>query len=163
MDATLFSHTVDNMGFSPKHPPPPSYIKMRSKHKKDKEFEAVFLAQELRCKKEKKRHSVGPEEGKQPSGAAGVQNPAWARACSKAGRYLAAGGQGRVARVWAVLSTAGGRRGQEGHEGHGGEERRLSAPVFQQRPWREYGGHGGTILDLSWSKVSEVVGRGWLS
>ncbi|KAK3213523.1 hypothetical protein GRF29_28g158682 [Pseudopithomyces chartarum] len=85
MDATLFSHAVDNMGFSPKHPPPPSYIKMRSKHKKEKEFEAVFLAQELRCKKEKKRHSVGPEEGKQPSGAAGVQNPVWALEFSKDG------------------------------------------------------------------------------
>ena len=77
---------------------------MRSKHKKDKEFEAVFLAQELRCKKEKKRHSVGPEEGKQPSGAAGVQNPVWALEFSKDGRYLAAGGQDRVVRVWAVLS-----------------------------------------------------------
>lgn len=154
MDAQLFSHTVDNMGFSPKHPPPPNYIKMRAKYKKEKEFDRVFLAQELRTKAEKKRWSIGPEEGRSQtgSGSAGVQNPIWATEFSKDGRYLAAGGQDRVVRIWAVLSTAEERRAHD-HEEHASEgSTRLSAPVFQQQPFREYQGHTSTILDLSWSK-----------
>ena len=169
MDAQLFSHTVDNLGFSPRLPPPPSYIKMRSKYKKEKEFDRVFLAQELRCRMERKRHSVGPDEARTPSGSAAVQNPVWAVEFSKDGRYLAAGGQDKVVRVWAVLSTPEERRAHEKEEegaSRGGESTRLSAPVFQQRPLREYQGHGGTILDLSWSKVSGVgflLGRGWIA
>lgn len=155
MDAQIFSHTVDNMGFSPKHPQPPAYIKMRSKYKKEKEFDRVFLAQELRTKAERKRHSIGPGSPTTQSGSAGVQNPIWATEFSKDGRYLAAGGQDKVVRVWAVLSTAEERRAHENDEHAGsptGQATRLSAPVFQQKPYREYQGHTSTILDLSWSK-----------
>lgn len=44
---------------------------------------------------------------------------------------------------------------KEESEASVGEEdgMRLSAPVFQQKPVREYHGHTATILDLSWSKV----------
>ncbi|KAF1968197.1 hypothetical protein BU23DRAFT_602364 [Bimuria novae-zelandiae CBS 107.79] len=155
MDAQLFSHTVDNMGFSPKHPQPPAYIKMRSKYKKEKEFDRVFLAQELRTKVGKKRLSIGPGSPVAQSGSAGVQNPIWATEFSKDGRYLAAGGQDKVVRVWAVISTAEERRAHENDEhisSGSGESKHLSAPVFQQQPFREYAGHTSTILDLSWSK-----------
>lgn len=155
MEAQLFSHTVDNLGFSPKHPPPPAYIKMRSKYKKEKEFDRVFLAQELRTKTEKKRLSVGTTSSTTPSGSAGVQNPIWATEFSKDGRYLAAGGQDKVVRVWAVLATPEDRRAHETEEhvpNASGHSTRLSAPVFHQKPFREYQGHTSTILDLSWSK-----------
>lgn len=157
MDAQIFSHTVDNLGFSPKHLQPPAYIKVRSKFKKDRQFDRVFLAQELRTRGEKKRHSSGGAPANPQSGVAGVQNPVWATEFSKDGRYLAAGGQDRVLRVWAVISTPEERRAHENDEhstGSSGVSTRLSAPVFQQKPYREYQGHESTILDLSWSKVS---------
>ncbi|KAF2438342.1 WD40 repeat-like protein [Karstenula rhodostoma CBS 690.94] len=162
MEAQLFSHTVDNLGFSPKHPPPPAYIKMRSKYKKEREFDRMFLAQELRAKTktEKKRLSVATTSSTTPSGSAGVQNPIWATEFSKDGKYLAAGGQDKVVRVWAVLATPEDRRAHETEEhtpNASGHSTRLSAPVFHQKPFREYQGHTSTILDLSWSKNSFLL------
>ncbi|KAF2260370.1 WD40 repeat-like protein [Lojkania enalia] len=155
MDAQLFSHAVDNLGFSPRHPQPPVYIKVRARYKKEKEFNRVFLAQELRSSADKKFVPVGANPVPQ-SGTAGNQNPIWATEFSKDGKYLAAGGQDRIVRVWAVISTPEERRVHEKDEkdptasGDGGVH--LSAPVFQQKVYREYHGHTGTILDLSWSK-----------
>ena len=54
MNAQLFSHTVDNVGFRPKYPQPPAYIKVRSKNKEKREFDRMFLAQELVCGKRRK-------------------------------------------------------------------------------------------------------------
>ncbi|KAL1646216.1 hypothetical protein SLS61_007881 [Didymella pomorum] len=150
MDAQLY---VDNFGFSPKHPQPPAYIKVRTKFKTKKEFDRVFLAQELRSGADK---SDGPVAGSNPapqSGSAATKNPIWATEFSKDGKYLAAGGQDQVIRVWAVLSSAEERRVHESDESDpAGEAKHLSAPVFQQTPFREYSGHTATILDLSWSK-----------
>lgn len=152
MDAQIFSHPVDNMGFSPKHPQPPAYIKVRSKFKREKEFNRVFLAQELRAGAEKKAAVNGASPV--PSGSAGTQNPVWAMEFSKDGKYLAAGGQDKTVRVWAVISTAEERRAHEREEsGPDGLGANLSAPVFQQKTFREYVGHTATILDISWSKV----------
>jgi WD40 repeat protein len=156
MDAQLFRHTVDNMGFSPKYPQPPAYIKVRSKFKKEKQFDRMFLAQELRSAADKKKAPAAGSPAPQ-SGVAGHQNPLWATEFSKDGKYLAAGGQDRVVRVWSVISSPEERRAQEKDEGDpaapGDESTRLSSPVFQQKPVREYEGHTSTILDLSWSKV----------
>ncbi|KAF2646117.1 WD40 repeat-like protein [Massarina eburnea CBS 473.64] len=152
MDAQLFTHNVDNLGFNPKYPQPPAYIKVRHKFTKEKEFDHLFLAQELRSRTAK-------GEGANPShqsGSAASQNPVWAAEFSKDGKFLAAGGQDKVLRVWVVLSTAEERRAHEIIEAErkasGGESTHLSAPVFQQKPYREYVGHESTILDLSWSK-----------
>jgi WD repeat-containing protein 44 len=157
MDAQLFSHTVDNLGFSPKYPQPPAYIKVRAKFKRVKEFDRLFLAQELRSSRVKKAPAPGTNPAPQ-SGAAATHNPIWALEFSKDGRYLAAGGQDRTVRVWAVISTPEERRAHEREESDpnapAGEEMHLSAPVFKQKVFREYHGHHGTILDLSWSKVS---------
>ncbi|KAF2746001.1 WD40 repeat-like protein, partial [Sporormia fimetaria CBS 119925] len=156
MDAQLFRHTVDNMGFRPKFPQPPAYIKVRTKFKKEKQFDRMFLAQELRSSNDK---TQVPAPGANPapqSGSAASHNPIWATEFSKDGKYLAAGGQDRIVRVWSVISTAEERRAHEKDESEpvapGDEGSRLSAPVFQQKPVREYHGHTATILDLSWSK-----------
>ena len=58
-------------------------------------------------------------------------------------------------RVWAVISTPEERQAHEYEEDvksntSGGA--RLSAPVFRSTPIREFEGHTGDILDLSWSK-----------
>jgi WD40 repeat protein len=153
MDAQLFRHTVDNLGFSPKHPQPPAYIKVRTKFKKEKEFNRMFLAQELRSRADRKK-SISSETSasKTQSGAAASHNPVWATEFSQDGRYLAVGGQDRVVRVWAVISTPEERRAHEMNEEEARETTHLSAPVFQQKPYREYLGHQATVLDLSWSK-----------
>lgn len=156
MNAQLFSHTVDNLGFSPKQPPPPAYIKVRTKYKKDGEFNRVFLAQELRTGADKKAPPVPGSNPAPQSGAAATHNPIWATEFSKDGRYLAAGGQDRIVRVWAVLGTPEERTSHEKDESDpnaSGGATHLSAPVFQQKPHREYQGHTATVLDLSWSKV----------
>lgn len=161
MDAQLFSHPADNYSFNPRHPQPPGYIKVRSRYKKEKEFNRVFLAQELRARR-------APSGLKQPSNVSDAgstassskkNDPIWAMEFSKDGKYLAAGGQDKVVRVWAVISTPEERHIHEkeeeaangGAEGHG---LHLSAPVFQKNAYREYEGHTATVLDLSWSKVS---------
>ncbi|KAF2190282.1 WD40 repeat-like protein [Zopfia rhizophila CBS 207.26] len=155
MEAQLFTTTADNLGFSPKHPQPPAYIKVRAKFKKEKEFNRVFLAQELRSSIDKK---TTDDEGTSPlqSGAAATHNPIWATEFSKDGKHLAAGGQDKIVRVWAVISTPEERRTHEKDESGSnvsdGQATHLSAPVFQQKPFREYHGHMSTILDLSWSK-----------
>ncbi|KAJ4320105.1 hypothetical protein N0V94_003575 [Neodidymelliopsis sp. IMI 364377] len=150
MDAQLY---VDNFGFSPKHPQPPAYIKVRTKFKTKKEFDRVFLAQELRSGADRKSAPAAGSNPAPQSGSAATQNPIWAAEFSKDGRYLAVGGQDRVIRIWAVLSNAEERRTHERDEiDPAGEAKHLSAPVFQQKPYREYSGHTATILDLSWSK-----------
>jgi WD40 repeat protein len=154
MDAPLY---VDNLSFSPKIPQPPAYIKVRAKFKKEKEFDRVFLAQQLRCGSKKESPSDAGSNPTRQSGSAAAQNPIWAINFSKDGRYLAAGGQDRVIRVWAVIGNPEERRAHESAEddphAFDGEGKHLSAPVFQQKPIREYQGHTSTILDLSWSKV----------
>lgn len=153
MDAQLY---VDNLSFSPQIPQPPAYIKVRAKFKKEKEFDRVFLAQELRSGTDKKSPRAAGSNPAPQSGSAATQNPIWAVEFSRDGRFLAAGGQDRVIRVWAVISSPEDRRSHEHSETDPStseaEARYLSAPVFQQKPFREYQGHGATILDLSWSK-----------
>jgi WD40 repeat protein len=154
MDAQLY---VDNFSFSPKIPQPPAYIKVRAKFKKEKEFDRVFLAQELRSGSNKESPPAAGSNPAPQSGSAATQNPIWAVEFSKNGKYLAVGGQDRVIRLWAVITNSEERRAHESAENDpqtlDGEARHLSAPVFQQEPIREYQGHTSTILDLSWSKV----------
>jgi len=159
MDAQLFSYTGDNIGFNPRHPQPPNYIKVRSKYKKDREFDRVFLAQELRPALKRKRDSVDTEKAKGAVYVSNCANPnaIWALEFSKDGKYLAAGGQDKVITLWAVLSTPEERRAyqkQEEDEADGDENtQRLRAPVFQRTVFREYIGHDAAIMDLNWSKV----------
>ncbi|KAK7617215.1 WD40-repeat-containing domain protein [Phyllosticta citricarpa] len=160
MDAELFSQPIDNFGYSPRHPQPPRYIKIRAKFKKEKEFDRVFLAQELHTKPPRQEEqrpltSGGSGSGNPPRQAS--DNPVWALEFSKDGKYLAAGGQDKVVRVWAVIANPEERAAHEQAEevGNGsidGSGLHLNAPVFQKKTFREYKGHESTILDLSWSK-----------
>jgi WD repeat-containing protein 44 len=158
MNAHVFSSSIGANGYIPLHKEPPRYIKVRAHHKKEREFNRIFLAQELSGSKHKAgngktpgvtANEVRPDSGKsEPSGGA-----IWATEFSKDGRYLAAAGQDQLVRVWAVISTAEERRAHEQEEdASGGHGERLSAPVFRSKPIREFEGHTGTVLDLSWSK-----------
>lgn len=108
----------------------------------------MFLAQELQATK------PVDDDGKRSSNSA-----IWAAEFSLDGRYLAVGGKDQVVRVYAVISTPEERAAQEQAEddaasaaGGRGKNERLSAPVFQAKPIREYTGHKGEVLAVSWSK-----------
>lgn len=134
MEAHVFSQPVDNIEFNPRHPPPPEYIRVRARNKKDKDFDHLFLAQEL--------ISAGSHH---------QETPVWAMQFSKDGRYLAVAGQDKIIRIWEVIKTPQDRK-YHAEESDVNHYPRLSAPVFRQQPVREYEGHTSTILDLSWSK-----------
>ena len=86
----------------------------------------------------------------------------WAMKFSRDGKYLAAGGQDMIVRIWSVISTPEQRKEHESVEEaagksegtvyHQGKGLKLNAPVFISDPLHEYAGHTADILDLSWSK-----------
>lgn len=123
----------------------------------------MFLAQELSGTKHEASDEKVPglttsevgTESRKLSKAPKTNGAVWALEFSKDGRFLAAAGRDQVVRVWAVISNPDERAAHEHEEDvssntNGGE--RLSAPVFKTKPIREFEGHTGDILDLSWSK-----------
>jgi WD40 repeat protein len=169
MNAHVFSSSTGasaigaNGGYIPEHKAPPRYVRVKAQHKKVRDFSRMFLAQELSGTK----HTVSDE--KVPGLTTAEVNPnhhklsklpktsgaIWATEFSKDGKYLAAAGRDQVVRIWAVLSTKEEREAHEHEEdvsnsNSGGE--RISAPVFRSKPIREFEGHTGDVLDLSWSK-----------
>ena len=155
MDAEIFSQPI---GYIPQFPSPPKYIKVRSHGKKEKDFQRLFLAQELRGRSGVEIAQSGGRLVKNGAYKHGDKdgNAIWAMEFSKDGKHLAAGGKDYIVRVWAVLSTKEERQTHEKEEDFAakeGESVRLNAPVFKTKTVQEYGGHTASILDLSWSKV----------
>ena len=144
MNASVFTSSRGANGYIPQHKEPPRYIKVRAHDKKAREFNRMFLAQELGS-------PPSDEKGQKQQKAAGA---IWATEFSNDGKYLAAAGRDQMVRVWAVISTHDERTAHEHEEdissATGGE--RLSAPVFRSKPIREFKGHTSDVLDLSWSK-----------
>ncbi|KAK5706478.1 hypothetical protein LTR97_001467 [Elasticomyces elasticus] len=157
-DATVFAEPmVDSMGFRPRHPQPPAYIKVRSKNKQRRDFDRLFLAQELQPASKRRKMERQPSKlRRRGSLAPSADHTIWAMEFSKDGKYLAAAGADMVVRVWAVLSSAEDRQKHEKQEtaaeSDANRTAHLSAPVFQDQPVREFEAHTATILDLSWSK-----------
>ena len=162
MDAPVFLHPITSNAYTPHHPAPPRYIKVRTHNKRIADFNRVFLAQELRGRKPDAGGATTPRLSA-PDGAHPARTPVrssaiWSLEFSVDGRFLAAGGQDRVVRVWVVIATAEEREAHESEEATtavdaAGQTMRLHAPVFRTKPVREYEGHTLDVLDLSWSKV----------
>ncbi|KAI9803199.1 MAG: hypothetical protein M1825_001990 [Sarcosagium campestre] len=157
INAPVFSQPIYSNGYTPQHPPPPKYIKVRSRNKKVPSFNRVFLAQELSCRTDIS-DATRPSNGRTDYGTTSSSGRAvWALEFSKDGRFIAAGGQDKLVRVWAVISTSSEREAHEKEEnntsaGSSGEGVRLNAPVFKTDTIRAYEGHTADVLDLSWSK-----------
>ncbi|KAJ5620124.1 hypothetical protein N7510_004108 [Penicillium lagena] len=149
--------TSQPIGFIPRHPAPSRYLKVRAQYKKDKIFNRVFLAQEL------EGTDAPVTEGQTSTARNGEQTEraVWAMEFSQDGKYLAAAGQDRKVRVWAVIATPDEREeaDREGNKTSNDKQEppRLKAWVFQPKPVQVYEGHTGSILDVSWSKNSFIL------
>lgn len=150
--------TSHPIGFIPRHPAPARYLRTRAHYKKDKTFNRVFLAQELKgagapLRVAERRISTSTSIKDDDSTGKAV----WALAFSDDGKYLAAAGQDKKVRIWAVISTPEERETATQAEENAlldeQEAPKLKAHVFQSRPVQVFEGHTGSILDLSWSKV----------
>ncbi len=173
INARVFSQTLGGGsplvggGYVPHHKEPPRYIRTKASNKRTREFNRMFLAQELVGTRppEKDGEAIAEAPGnKAPEVSVSVAGTGdrkttrtggaiWATEFSRDGKYLATAGRDHVVRIWAVLSTPEERQAHEEEEqvdGDAGE--RLSAPVFRDQPVMEFLGHTGEVLDLSWSK-----------
>ncbi|KAM0464178.1 hypothetical protein ACHAPV_002726 [Trichoderma viride] len=151
----------DGGGYIPLYKEPPRYIRVRAHNSKRRDFNRLFLAQELLGPKPDKDDE--PSQGRAPATAVGTKllkagDAIWAAEFSLDGRYLAVAGKDQVVRVFAVLSTEEERKAHE-HEEEAEREaqgnsrgERLSAPVFRNKPIHEFKGHTGEVLALCWSK-----------
>jgi WD repeat-containing protein 44 len=152
MDSPIFAQDIDNIEFSPRIPQPTSYIKVRSKNKRDREFDRLFLAQELEWENETSKSALPKSSRK---GEKQDQDSVWALSFSRDGKYLAAGGENGLVKIWSVLSDEEDRQEQEVDEAEKiAKSIQLRAAVFQNSPLRTYTDHEAAILDLQWSKVS---------
>ncbi|KAJ8124707.1 hypothetical protein O1611_g8934 [Lasiodiplodia mahajangana] len=155
-NAVAFSAAV----YIPHHKQPPRYIRVRGSNRRVKEFNRTFLAQELvgthptpPTGQTTPPNGDSPATTQQSKADATSGGPIWAAEFSQDGRFLATGGRDRVLRVWAVIAAEEDRKAYDEEENANTEnEERLSAPVFHSKPAREFKGHEGDILDLSWSK-----------
>jgi WD40 repeat protein/ribosomal protein S27AE len=160
MNAHVFSSSIDANGYHPQHKEPPRYIKVRTHYKKEKEFNRLFLAQELSGTKTRSENTGETAQANVPVSASKSLKDGcaiWATEFSRDGKYLAAAGRDHIVRVWAVISNSEERQAHEKQEdatssSNNGHGERLNAPVFIGKPIREFEGHTMDVLDLSWSK-----------
>ncbi|BFZ54133.1 hypothetical protein PYCC9005_001165 [Savitreella phatthalungensis] len=128
----------------------PKYIRVRSQGKHKRDFNNLFLAQQLSmcpsASSNTEQSSTNSKTAGSPTHGQRTENATWALKFSKDGKYLAAGGQDGIVRVWRVLSTPNDRREQQQQDTSG-----LYAPIVSSRPYRVFEGHSADILDISWS------------
>ncbi|QIW94996.1 hypothetical protein AMS68_000514 [Peltaster fructicola] len=158
-EAEVYVQSTDALGTSPRSTQLPNYIKVRSRYKERREFEHLFLAQELQCSKRRKliRTDSSRRLRRKSSGTADADT-VWAMQFSRDGMHLAAGGADTTVRVWKVLSSVEDRKAHEKQEWSSPDgDEHLSAPVFQSQPVREFEGHEAPVLDLSWSKNNFLI------
>lgn len=142
-----YSELIDNIEFAPRILQPQGYAKVRSKNKRVREFDKLFLAQELRID-DGAANATRLEKPDIPD-----QNAIWAMAFSRDGKFLAAAGQNHLVKVWCVLTSLEEREADCEENEAPTSRMHLRAAVFKTDPVRTFTDHNGPVLDLSWSKV----------
>lgn len=153
-DTARMDAAAQTIGFIPRFPRPPKYLRVRAHYKKEKTFNRVFVAQELEGAGEKDdagSSTAGSQTGQHTGKAI------WSVVFSNDGKYMATAGQDRMVRIWAVLASHTDREAAELDDEEEDKDQnddlpKLKAPVFQTKPVQVFEGHTGSILDLSWSK-----------
>ena len=92
-------------GYIPLYKEPPRYIRVKAHNKKDKEFNHLFLAQELSATSRKPGEPHGRITTAVGSKILQGGDAIWAAEFSLDGRYLAVAGKDQIVRVFAVIST----------------------------------------------------------
>lgn len=155
------------VGYVPNVPTAPKYIWVKSHRKKNREFNRMFLAQEL------KSHMDFNNSSKLSLNYETNKRTIWCTQFSKDGKYLATAGADKVIRIWQVISKPEEREvinsdlsNEEDKDFCGHISRRSSVrrskpkvyySVFLPFPVKEFRGHTADILDLSWSKNSFLL------
>ncbi|KAG5356925.1 putative WD repeat-containing protein [Yarrowia sp. E02] len=154
---------ADVMGYAPNYSmfSDLKYVKVRAHHRphqKKRNFDHLFLAQELRTHDPTDplatdNSRLASQKAQRVISSSPI-GAIWAMKFSLDGRYLAAAGQDRVLRVWKVCT----RPQNSPYEDYFGfKGTKMYAPVFEETPEREFRGHEGDILDLSWSKNNFLI------
>ncbi|ANB12224.1 hypothetical protein AWJ20_473 [Sugiyamaella lignohabitans] len=153
---------ADVVGYIPNTPVPPKYVHVRAHRKKNREFNRVFLAQELRppyCDQDHDDASANTSTNNSVSGDIGSggtngsqssrgcrtekmsngrrstsKNAIWSAKFSNDGRFLAVAGEDRVVRVWEVISTPQDRDHDRGGREKSGSFTGSSAATFATYP-----------------------------
>ncbi|KKA30290.1 hypothetical protein TD95_003870 [Thielaviopsis punctulata] len=158
-------------GYIPHHKEPVKYQRVKSNNKHTRDFAYLFLAQELTLARDSalslsssaSASTSAPttttttnkdhvHKSSKPADITSHDGAIWCMEFSQDGRYLAAAGQDGVVRVYAVLSQPEDRFNEEDNTPDPSHGERLRAPVFTSKPVRQFSGHEGEVLDLTWSK-----------
>lgn len=133
----------------------PAYVRIRSHDSRNRHFKNLFLAQELVGGTQPKPGSAGsaPQTAIGSKMSSGGTATIWTADFSLGGRYLAVAGKDRFIRLFKVLTTDDERMDQQMHDSQQvSASKSYPAPVFLSIPIKEFKGHSGEILTLSWSK-----------
>ncbi|KAG5439416.1 hypothetical protein PCANB_001990 [Pneumocystis canis] len=144
------------------------YIKVKTNNKFRNGSDKIFLAQELYrsplFKNSNQKKSFYFSESKSSGISMGIpfhkSGAIWAMKFSRDGKYLAAGGQDTILRVWMVIgakddydnNTYSKSKKINNVDENSSTYDKFTAPVFFPDPIHEYLGHKSDVLDLSWSK-----------
>ncbi|KAI9229624.1 MAG: WD40-repeat-containing domain protein, partial [Piptocephalis tieghemiana] len=113
------------------------------------------MAQELTLPLDAKSDSSPTSSSTEPSSSSSSSSPSttitkervkgsiWTVQFSPCGRYLAAGGQDGVVRLWCLVE-------QKSRSSPSSSS--PSQPIFGVEPMRKWEGHKGDVMDLAWSK-----------
>ncbi|KAI8144832.1 WD40-repeat-containing domain protein [Fennellomyces sp. T-0311] len=170
--STLFGH-IASTGLTNPILQGARYVKLKSRTRPGRDLGRILHAQTLNGKDatgEKPRHRArtrakellhhsftvpsGIKDSDLHSNTDESMGAIWVMKFSQDGRYIAAGGQKCVIRIWKTRDGQG-PTNEDGHRRTMSDHdiaSRQTIKVFNDEPVREFEGHTGDILDISWSK-----------
>ncbi|KAI8319673.1 WD40 repeat-like protein, partial [Martensiomyces pterosporus] len=123
------------------------FIVPRVKRVKRRALWRLFLAQEIAPSSHNSGRTATNASGAHAQKSAAKNNAIWTMEFSTCGKYLAAGGQDGVVRIWRIAAFAR-EQDREKKQPAAANPDSPAGPV----PFRSYVGHTADVLSLSWSK-----------